>query len=425
MLPLASIRASLWFKQTRVGQGIDALVRKLQDQPRSPEDWGGMEMLLENKVRRTDPRLESIEARFETNLKSILDAGRRAGAKVVLCTVGVNVRDCAPFASLHTLNLAPAQLASWEHEFQSGLALQNQGDPAGALEHYRRALRIDAEHADLLYRTALCLEAVGDAAESGRYFRSALDADVLRFRADARLNAIVRHSAEGRAEVRLFDAEAALARQSPGGITGGDFFYDHVHLTPSGNYHLARGIASEVATLLELAPEPAGESGWPSESACLRWLGLTERNEVSMLTKVLRRRASPPFSTQLNHAAEVRRLQEMLAGYPQATTASAMSTMARDLAELVSSRPNDADLRSNYASMLQALGRTEEAVREWQEVCRLLPHAVQARIALGLLWERQGGREEAAAQYRECLRLSPLHPQARDRLEQLLPPTVQ
>ena len=114
MLPLASIRASLWFKQTRVGQGIDALVRKLEGQPRSPEDWGGMEMLLENKVRRSDPRLESIQARFETNLKSILDAGRRAGAKVVLCTVGVNLRDCAPFASLHTENLAPAQLASWE-----------------------------------------------------------------------------------------------------------------------------------------------------------------------------------------------------------------------------------------------------------------------------------------------------------------------
>ena len=39
-----------------------------------------------------------------------------------------------------------------------------------------------------------------------------------------------------------------------------------------------------------------------------------------MLTKVLKRRASPPFSTQLNHAAEVRRLQELLAGYPQATS---------------------------------------------------------------------------------------------------------
>ena len=98
--------------------------------------------------------------------------------------------------------------------------------------------------------------------------------------------------------------------------------------------------------------------------------------------------------------------------------------MARDLAERVSSRPDDADLRSNYASMLQALGRTDEAVREWQEVCRLLPHAAQARIALGLLWERQGRRDEAAAQYRECLRLSPLHPQARDRLEKLFPPTV-
>jgi Flp pilus assembly protein TadD len=94
------------------------------------------------------------------------------------------------------------------------------------------------------------------------------------------------------------------------------------------------------------------------------------------------------------------------------------------LARLVSSRPGDADLRSNHAAMLQALGRFEDAEREWLEVIQLLPHASQARIALGLLLERQGRLEDAAVQYRQCLELSPRHPQARDRLAKLAQPTA-
>jgi tetratricopeptide (TPR) repeat protein len=446
MLPLSSIRASLWFKRTRVGQMIDALLRRVGGEANAPEEWGGMEMLIENKVRQSDPRLERVYGRFQANLRDILTAGERAGVAVVLSTVGVNLRHCAPFASLHNEDLADAQLDSWQALYQTGVVLQGQGDHSGALVRYRQAFLIDPEYGELLFRMASCLEAIGEIAEARDLYQKALEADVLRFRADTRLNEIVRLSAERRPWVRLFDAEAALARQSPGGMSGGEFFYDHVHLTPSGNYIVARGIAGEVVAALGLNPglgeesvenpgmrghdsvaradTPLGESIWPSESECMRWLGLTDRNRISLLTKVLRRRASPPFSDQLNHEAELRRLTMLLSAHQEATSSPAMLRMVEGLAKLVSSRPGDADLRSNHAAMLQALGRFEDAEREWLEVIQLLPHASQARIALGLLLERQGRLEEAAVQYRQCLELSPRHPQARDRLAKLAQPTA-
>jgi len=450
--PVSSVRASLMLKSYRLGQLLDAAVRGWDGESSAPKEWGGMEMLLENKVRQGDPQLERIYDRFRNNLQDILEAGRRAGVPVVLCTVGANLHDCSPFASLHDESLSPARLGEWDADYQSGVALQNQGDLDGALIHYRKALLIDPGYADLWYRMASCLEALGQGAEAADCYRQALDTDVLRFRADTRLNQIVRESAEAQSDVRLFDAEALLERHGQGSPPGREFFFDHVHLTPTGNYLLARGIAEAASSMLQLIPgsiqetnvhpgKPASapgtegasvsrsraelsEGSWPSESQCLQWLGLTDRNRVSLLSKILRRRASPPFSDQLSHAAEVRRLQGLMVGYRDATSPAAMTRMAEELAGLVVSRPDDADLRSNYAAMLQAVGDLAGSEREWLQIIQLLPHAVQARLGLGLLLEQQGRPEAAAAKYRECLRLSPVQLQARQRLKGLSQPPL-
>ena len=43
----------------------------------------------------------------------------------------------------------------------------------------------------------------------------------------------------------LLDAEALFATNGPPGGPGAELFYEHVHLTPEGNYLLARAVAGE------------------------------------------------------------------------------------------------------------------------------------------------------------------------------------
>ncbi len=96
-LPLPLIRASLALKQTRIGQMMSAAL-----EPRTPADkseWGGMEMFLDQQVRDGDPKITGVYRNFESNLGDIIRAGHASGAGVVVSTVAVNLKDCAPFAS--------------------------------------------------------------------------------------------------------------------------------------------------------------------------------------------------------------------------------------------------------------------------------------------------------------------------------------
>ena len=86
---------------------------------------------------------------LSSEMRDVVRIGQRAGAKVVLVTVPVNVRDFAPFA----------------------------GDEA-----MKR------------FRNAQVLLARGDTAAAGE-FAAARDLDLLRFRTDSRLNAITREVA--------------------------------------------------------------------------------------------------------------------------------------------------------------------------------------------------------------------------------------
>ena len=438
--PLPVIRANLALKTTRFGQWLDSLLTHVGSQASAPDKWLGMEMLLGNELRSSDPRLEGVYAGYRKNLDDLVRAGRRAGVPILLCTMATNLRDAAPFASLHRAGQSEADRAEWDLAYQAGVARQDRGDFVGALVAFEQALRLDDEHADLQFRMAESLHALDRAQPAAEHYRQARDTDALRFRADTRLNQVVHDVARAAADPypRLFDAEAFLAQHSPNRLPGAEFFLDHVHLTPSGNYLLARGIADQVVDLLSLEPPreiasspsaeatlPARSKGsaasgdWASEAECRRWLGLTDRNLYSLYGRVLSRMQAPPFTQQLTQPAQVQRLAEQQKALRHSTDRPQLEQMTEDLRQWVARRPNDTDLRSNYAAMLTLTGDLAGAEREWRQVIHTLPRAVQAWVGLGMLLESQQRREEAVTCYIESLRLSPLHPQAGARLEGL------
>ncbi len=140
--PLPYIRFVTAVQETRIGQLAVSLARELHRGAAAPRtSWGGMEMFLNNQIPPDSPLKEIVYRNFARNLNDILLAGTRSGAKVLLNTVAVNLRDCPPFASLPE-GTNPSETAA--AEFQTGRALLAEKDFAGAQEHLQRACDEDA-----------------------------------------------------------------------------------------------------------------------------------------------------------------------------------------------------------------------------------------------------------------------------------------
>ncbi len=91
-----------------------------------------MRMFIKNKVAASDPRLGQVYENFGQNLKDIIASGRSSGAKIVLSTVAVNLKDCAPFASLRKSDLSESRSNEWQQLFNSGVQARGAGLlPAG------------------------------------------------------------------------------------------------------------------------------------------------------------------------------------------------------------------------------------------------------------------------------------------------------
>ena len=124
--PLAMIRLNLLIQRTRIGQLFTAAIRKLRAKS-TPASWGGMEMFLGNQLPPDDPRKEVVYKNFERNLDDIVRTGVNSGAKVLVSTVAVNLKDCPPFGSLPGDHSAEAEY----HNGQKFLALKDTTDARG------------------------------------------------------------------------------------------------------------------------------------------------------------------------------------------------------------------------------------------------------------------------------------------------------
>jgi tetratricopeptide (TPR) repeat protein len=294
LMSLPVIRAEILARSTRIGQ----LLTSVSSQKR---EWRGMEMFLDKQVQAGSPLMNEVYANFEQNLRDTVAVARGSGAKVIVATVATNLRDCAPFGSLHKQDLTQDALRNWTALVEQGTESEKAGAYAGALKSYSSAASIDGEYAELTFRIARCLWNLGDYQGAKEKFSRARDLDTLRFRADSRINDINRSVAASFPGVELVDADAVFARQSPDGITGSELIYEHVHLTPQGNYLLARALFPEIANALPAQSErPQAEI--PSEDECERLLAFTARDRSRVTEDMLQRLQEPPFTNQLNHS---------------------------------------------------------------------------------------------------------------------------
>ncbi len=336
-MSLPIIRSSIFYHSTRIGQLLTRV-----GTPK--KEWGGMAMFLDKQVRANSPPMKYAYANFEQNLRDTIAVARDAGARVIVSTVATNLKDCAPFGSLHREGLGADALRSWSTLVQQGAEQANAGSYAEALKSYEAAARIDDEYAELDFRIARTLEALGDYDAARQHFLRARELDTLRFRADSKINDINRSVANS-SGAQLVDTDAIFTKESRDGITGSDLVYEHVHLTPNGNYLLARAMFFQIAH--QLSSDVRHAEDIPSQTECERLLAFTKFDRARVTTEMLRRLQEPPFTNQLNHSDQILRLMmnaEDTDENPDDTAAQYRWALAR--------RPGDRTLHFNYGVFL-------------------------------------------------------------------------
>ncbi len=394
---VAIVRAGLALKATATGQLLSALVGRWSRPAGRQKTWGGLGMFEQNQLRHDDPIRQRAYRNFARNLEDILAAARSAGVPVLLSTVASNLKDCAPFASLHRLNLAEAQSAEWQHQFSLGLDAQKAGQPAAALLAFSNALAIDPDFAELTYRMGMCELAQTNLRAARRDFTEARDCDALGFRADSEINGIIRSAAHRHAPdgVTLVPADDLLCQASPQGITGEELFYEHVHLDFAGNYLLARAFADQVAKQLPANLTRHARSEWASESVCDDRLAVSEWDRFRVWQANYGRVSEAPFTSQLNDAARARWYAAKLAKLQTEMTSAAQNEAVKRYRAAIAASPDDPSLHSNFAQFLSQTGDFGEAVREEETVCELLPGSAPAWHRKGLLLVRENKLGEA------------------------------
>ncbi len=434
--PLPVIRARLRLNGLRLIQLMRSLAGPTPE-PAAPQSDGGYPPP-------DDPRLPGIYRNFRENLEDLRDAGTGAGARVILSTVGANLRHWSPSFPRHCRELSPEELARWDLQYEAGIRLQKEGRHGDALRAFLLADAIDDTHADLQFRLAQCLWETGDFGEARTRFRRSADLDSFDWvRAKTPINEAVAQAAGGRADAGVFflDGAAALADRSPHGTPGGELFIDSCHLNPEGNHALAAAFFDAVSDCLPAPVRPAtgAKPAPPSLEECAAALALSRGRLIAPLREVLR------IHGQLGRTQE-EALREQLQALEEAVrTEGPEDTMAT--LKTAADRP-DADYLTlhEYASSLLArrsldkaleqaqrltsafpfrrgggrllgrilmeMNRPGEAAQAFAGVTELFPDDTESHARLGAALQAAGRAAEAARAYDRALALDPEEPVA-------------
>ncbi len=404
--PLPYVRLVTALRRTRLGQLATHLARDFPGGGAPAAAWGGMQMFLQNQMAPDSPRKETVYRNFQKNLDDIVRAGTGSGARVLLNTVAVNLRDCPPFASFTNQNLSADQRRQFDTRMAAGGQAAAQANLAAAAENYEQAARLDPASASAQYWWGRALLAQNDAAAARGHLQAASDEDALPFRTDSRLNALIRQQGESArgGEVIFLDAATALATNQPDGLCGQETFYEHVHFDFPGSYHLGLLWASQVAKLL---PAPATNHDWLSAEQCADRLGLSDWNRVLVVDHMAGRMQVPPFSTQPNNAARLARLTDRTKALRARMDAPAAAAARANFEAQLARAPDDFYLRENFGLFLQVTGDLPGAIACWRRVQAELPQDCLSDYQLGRLLGGSGQLAEAEVNLRAAVNIRP------------------
>ena len=407
---LSLIRGSIWVKSTRIGQLFENLLNRTQGTSSEAKTWGGMEMFLQNQIRSDDPGLEKVYQHFKNNLEDIIKMAQKEGTKTILSTVATNLKNNAPFASLHRKDISIQENEKWEGLYQNGVQLETEGKYTQAVNQYLLAAEIDDQFADLQFRIARSHFSLKNFEEARQRYILARDLDTLRFRADSKINEIIRTTTQKKdiEDLYLLDAEEIFEENAHQGIPGDDFFYEHAHTNFKGNYLLAKGFFNQIEKILpDWVQKGGGNRPLLTEDQAANQLAFTGYDRYRLAYDTLLRTQRPPFSNQMNHLEQESKREGRVKELHQFTQLNALKESSKQYRQTIQASPSDPWLFYNFALLLGNSQNPKGAVELLKLFLRFLPQYYPAHEKLASFLIQDGNFGEAIIHCDEALRINP------------------
>ena len=411
---LAVIRLSAWVKATRTGQLLSTIIANIRNDPSAPTQWTGMDIFVDKVVSPTDPRLESVYSHFQSNLRDIIDVGRKAGAQVLVSTVATNLKDSPPFSSQHSPSLSDSDLQQWQYAFDQANKQIQRGNNSEALALLEKSQSIDPRHALLAYKKAQLYEKLGQQTEARAAYIDARNWDALRFRTDSTLNERIRETVQEFSDERvaLFDAERVFGgtADSTYSISGYDDFFEHVHFTFEGNYKLAKGMFGQISSVFpELSSNE--EKAAPTLQSCSARLGWNSWGKIQQLDGILPLIDKPPFTYLLDHDKRILSLKADLSQHQAAVYKDNGIGALKNFSNALVDRPEDPYLHQLLGELYYAMNRHDKAFEHINAMLRILPTSHDAFMQLAYIYFKSGKIKESLPYFQRAIELSPYYVQ--------------
>ena len=400
-------------KATKTSQLITQWLEKLDFLNSPYESWKGMEMFLQNKVAFNDPRLETTYKNFIDNLENLNRLCRDNNIKIIYNTVASNLKDSPPFNSVHRSNINSSDLQRWKELYSSGSAFEDAGMYSEAISQYLEAEKIDSEYADLQFKLGRCSWRSGKFREAYKRFVLAREYDCNRFRADNRINEIIRQAAaEIPGTTFLSDAKSEIEKQSPNGVPGNEFLYEHVHMIFEGNYLVAKTILNQIENIYskDLQNQKTKGTVRISDSTCAAKLAYNNYERHRILELVLNGFIKqPPFTNQLYHSETIKKIETELDSIQNIINAQDPDYTNKTFEEALQKRPADWMLHEKYADYLadDNMRKYQEAADQYQFVINTIPFDPNIYVKRGVVLAKLGRLEESLDHFQQALNIKP------------------
>ncbi len=426
------VRALRWILDLRISRALDEVVRKI----RPPERVQGKTlmgaMVGKTQIREGSEVWTSALEGFESNLRAIVEATEPT--PILFCEVVSNLRDQIPFESVRSESVSAEQAAAMDARLAEARERLRSGEIEVASQVLGDLRSESPEHAETAYydgraKLAAHLSSVeegveagaedstedstedsvqesaqegveeGVARETGRSaawphsvaqpFLEAKDLDTIRFRApSAIVDAIGRVCEDTRAE-----RVSAPRQLSPDWIPGTEWFYEHLHLKPSGTELIARAAAESV--LSKIPGSAASARPALGSAAVIDRAGITPLDEEIAERRVF----------NLTHRWP----------YPEQREARFRSSRPRPIGDLAQAVLDDeVDLAEAHFSLGEAhfkAGRRSEALLEMRTSCEIFPVVPQRLLLTGRLALEEGEVDTARRFLMQASRLVPHDPE--------------
>lgn len=389
---ISLIRGIQALKRTRTWQALQSVILRVRPTDAQQDlKWEGMQMFTRHGVPHDDPRMEGVYAHYEDNLVSIIDTLRDKGMHVVLSSVPVNLRDSAPFLSVHRRDLSGDRLEQWSESTRQGAQSADQGDWDAAIAHFQAALALDPDYADTHFRLATALENAGQLQQARTHYQRALDLDALRFRTDTKMNQIVHQVATsvGNDAFSFVDSAAAFEQASQPFQPGWNLLLEHVHYDFAGTNVIAAEVSRSIVSNLtgndDFQPLPGEEVA--------RRVGYPNFDTVAEIRNLQGMIEHPPFPGQSNYVALQRSLEDRLQGAIKEVGSSVEVIQRRQ--EVADAGLADWKVHFELAVLNERLQNTPAMYRHLNKILELYPHNRETYMKMAEAMSKEGKWHEA------------------------------